>query len=440
MIKLIFYCLLIIPIILYGQTSTVQLIEPSLIKSDIDTLISNLIQVHPTFQSYYQENDVQKKIDSIKNEITKPMSSLDFFRIMQSIVCIDGHTTLTYNSEGYLKIDNPFFPFRVVIHEKLLYVKENLSENKSIYKGMIIEKINGVSSDSILKDLIRYLPGEKESYKLKSLERDFHIIYRLVYGSYPEFNVFVNGTRYELNGAKWEDFKELQKPKFELCFYDDDIAYIYKRNFKPPKDFIAFIDSAFRIIADKKIKYLIIDNLRGGGLTDLADSLMSYFTDKPYCLFEKKMTKINYLTKNFIEEKKQEGIIKNGYLIQEYNTHKSDRKNKFSGTTYILTGPLSYSAGTCFPASAKCYSTAYIVGEESGQPLLSNGDLDKFILKNTQIACVTSLATIYMPCNNNDRIKGVIPDYYVIPSLDDLLNDRDYTLEYTLKLIRDKKE
>jgi len=32
-----------------------------------------------------------------------------------------------------------------------------------------------------------------------------------------------------------------------------------------------------------------------------------------------------------------------------------------------------------------------------------------------------------------------IPDYVVTPSLNDLLNDVDYTLQYTLKLIRENK-
>ncbi len=46
-----------------------------------------------------------------------------------------------------------------------------------------------------------------------------------------------------------------------------------KECFMPPQDFMHFIDSAFTVISEKQIKYLIIDNLSGGGLTDLADSL-----------------------------------------------------------------------------------------------------------------------------------------------------------------------
>jgi C-terminal processing protease CtpA/Prc len=437
--KLFILCILIVPTVLFGQKDTAQLFEPTLIKADIDTLISKMKDFHPTFLSYYRENNLQSKIDSIKTNINHPMSSLDLFRIMQPIVSIDGHTTLTYTGEVFPKMDNPFFPFKVIIYDNILYLKENLSDNKTISKGSIIETINGIPVKTIIRNLTRYLPGEKMSYKTKSLENEFHIYYRLVFGSFSDFNITVNKTEFKLKGAKWSDFQEPSKPKFELRFYDNDIAYIYKRSFKPPKDFIHFMDSAFKVISEKQIKYLIFDNLRGGGMTDLADSLMSYFADKPYCMFEKKMTKISPLTKDFIESKKSEGHFKDDYFVQEFSTHNS-RTNRFTGTVYILTGPLSYSTGTCFPAAAKCFRNATIVGEETGQPLLSNGDLNRFTLTNTKLICYTSLSKIYMPCNNNDTMKGVFPDYNVTPTLDDLLNDKDYTLEYTLKLIRENKE
>jgi C-terminal processing protease CtpA/Prc len=427
-----------IPIVLFGQKDTTRLFEPSLIKADIDTLISKMKDFHPTFLNYYQENDIQSKIDSIKKTITIPMSSLDLFRIMQPIISIDGHTTLTYTGGIYPEMDNAFFPFEIVIYQNLMYVKENLSDNKTIPKGSIIETINGIPVNTLIKNLMAYLPGEKESYKTKSLEKDFHIYYRLVYGSFSEFHVTINKTEYNIRSAQWNDFQDPSKPGFELRFYDEDVAYIYKRSFKPPKDFITFMDSAFKVINEKQIKYLIIDNLRGGGPTDLADSLMSYFADKPYCMFVKKMTKISPLTENFVESEKSEGHIKEGYFIQEFLPHRP-RSNRFTGTTYILTGPLSYSTGTCFPAAAKCYHNAIIVGEETGQPLRSNGDLNRFVLPNTRLTCYTSLAVVYMPCNNNDAMHGLIPDYVVTPSLEDLLNDKDCALEYALKLIRENR-
>ena len=436
--RLIILYVLIIPAFLFGQKDTPRLIEPSLIKADIDTLISKMKDFHPTFFRYYQENNIRSKIDSIKKTIYSPMSSLDFFRIMQPIISIDGHTTLMYTGGIYPNIDNPFFPFKIVIYNNKMYVKENLSDNKAISKGSIIKKINGIPVGTIIKNLVRYIPGEKESYKIKSLEKEFHIYYGLVYGSFPEFNVTINKAEYKIKGAKRNDFKEPPKPKFKLSFYDDNIAYIYKTSFRPSKKFLGFMDSAFKVINEKQIKYLIIDDLRGGGVTDIADSLMSYFAKEPYCMFEKRMTKISTLTEDFIKNEKSDGYIQGDYFIQRFGTY-NPRFKRFKATTYILTGPLSYSTATCFAAAGKYYHNAIIVGQESGQPLLSNGSLDRFVLPNTGLTCFTSLAIYYMPGNNNNTVRGVIPDYEVTPTLKDLLNDKNYALEYTLKLISENQ-
>lgn len=436
--KIFILFILIAPTTIYGKKDTAQLLEPSLVIADIDTLISKMKVYHPTFLSYYQENNIQSKIDSIKRTIDHPMSSLDFFRMMQPMISIDGHTSLTYTGEIYPKTDNPFFPFKVIIYDDLVYIKENLSDNKAILKGSMIEKINDIPVNTIIKNLIRYIPGEKESYKTKSVEEDFHIYYRLVYGSFQTFNVTVNNKEYTVKGASWKNLKEPGKPKYELRFFDGDIAYIYKRKFQP--DFLPFMDSAFAEITERNVKYLIIDNLRGGGITDIADTLMSYLTDKPYCMFVKKKTKISPLTRDEIAGNKSEGIIKDDYFIQNFSPHDCIRNNRFRGTTYILTGMRSYSTATIFPASAKCYGTAIIVGEESGQPLVSNGGLDAFVLPNTRLKCHTCLSVFYMPCHNNDNENGVLPDYKVTPTLEDLLNDRDYILEYTLELIKETEK
>lgn len=432
-------CLVWLPLIVFGQEESVPLFNPDLIKADIDTLISTLIAVHPTFHEHYLANDLEGKIERIKNHVNSPMSSQDFFRIMQPIVAIDGHTTLRHSGGICPGEDHPLFPFRVVIYKGTLYIKDNLTEVNGLGRGSIISRINGVPARQIISNLLRYVPGEKEAHKTKSLENQFHIFMALVYGSFTDFTLTVNNSDIQLKGATWSDFDEPPKPKFELRFYDDDIAYIYKRLFMPPADFMHFIDSAFTEISIRDIDYLIIDNLRGGGFTDLADSLMSYFTDKHYRMIDNKLTKVSPFTTAFIEDKKTEGYFRNGYFVQDYPVHSENRKNQFSGSTYILTGPLSYSAATCFSAAAQCYGNAILVGEESGQPLLSNGDQNSFVLPNTQISCITALSIVGMPCNNDDQLNGVHPDYEIDPTLDDLLNDEAYQLKYILKLIRESK-
>ena len=111
-----------------------------------------------------------------------------------------------------------------------------------------------------------------------------------------------------------------------------------------------------------------------------------------------------------------------------------NRPNRFTGKVYILTGPEAYSAATLFVAMAKCYTQSIIVGEETGQPLISNGDLSRYKLPDSEMYLYTSHSIYYLPCAAN-TFDGV-PDIEVKMTLDDLLNDADTYLNYTIKLIR----
>ncbi len=124
--KIFFVYILIIPTIVFGQKDSLQLFEPMQIKADIDTLIYKLIDVHPTFLTHYKTNNTKSKVDSIKNTINNPMSELDLFRLMQPIVAIDGHTSLIYTGPLCPNEENPVFPFKIVVFNNSLYIKENL--------------------------------------------------------------------------------------------------------------------------------------------------------------------------------------------------------------------------------------------------------------------------------------------------------------------------
>jgi hypothetical protein len=184
---------------------------------------------------------------------------------------------------------------------------------------------------------------------------------------------------------------------------------------------------------------LIIDKRSGGGFPSLVDSLLSYLTDKPYQQIKKKAVKISSANQDYINENKSSGIIKDGYLIIEYPpVIPVKRENMFKGKTYILQNKKTSSAATFFVAAIKCSHIATLVGKESAQPLIGNGDPTKFRLPNTKLTCYSAMSIYYLPCAEN-RKDSVKPDYEVILNIEDLLNDTDKCLEFVLELIKKKK-
>lgn len=426
-------------VVIFGQDNNPNLFEPERIIEDIDFLLESLNNIHPTFNQYYSNNSFEARIDSIKKSIHQPLSEHEFFKVMQPLISVDGHTSLRFDGKIYPEIEAPFFPFKIMIVNDQIYIKENLSSNKTVKRGMIIESINGLQASKILNHLSRYVPHDGSKIRPFKMASEFHIFYRLVYGNFSEFSLVINdhGERNEISvsGIKFEKFRSESKPQFDFKILENSIAYLYIRKFRKPDFFMTYLDSIFSILQQDKIEYLIIDKRSGGGFTSLVDSLLSYLTDKPYKQFKKKVVKVSSASEDYVNENKSNGIIKDGYLVIEYpSIIPVQRKNMFKGKTYILMNHETYSAAVYFVSAIKCNEIAILVGEEAAQPLISNGDLHSFILPNTKMKCYSSMSTYYFPCaeNRNDSVK---PDYSVDLTIEDILNDTDKYLEYVLELI-----
>jgi hypothetical protein len=79
------------------------------------------------------------------------------------------------------------------------------------------------------------------------------------------------------------------------------------------------------------------------------------------------------------------------------------------------------------------------VGEETGMPWISNGDISRHKLPNSGMNIYTSHSIYYLPCAENDH-DGLKPDYKVPLTLQDLLDDNNKYLDFTIDLIKEKGE
>ena len=62
--KILILWILITPSVLFEQKEIPHFFESTQIKADIDTLISNLKDIHPTFLNYYKATNLQIRIDT----------------------------------------------------------------------------------------------------------------------------------------------------------------------------------------------------------------------------------------------------------------------------------------------------------------------------------------------------------------------------------------
>ena len=415
---------------LFAQTPTWSRAE---LLADLDTLTFQLSAVHPTWN---ENNKGSLAVEAVKNNVTDNMSQYDFFLLLQPIITVDGHTSLQYRGKIHPEMKTPYLPLQLLCHDKNWYIAANYSANPIIRVGARLLGLNDSDIDEVVNKLLQYVPGETRRYKMQKLTDRFANFYRLVYGNHAEFVLHLENGDVVVQGVAGDQLSVPAGPVWQLQLLDDQTACLTIRRFRQSEKFLAFIDSSFTVLQQKRIQNLIIDNRRGGGFTTLADSVISYLTDKPYSTFERMETKISPLTADYVSENAVHGESKNQWFIREYKSGRPVRRaNRFKGRVFLLTGRRAYSTATLFAAVLKCNNIAEVVGEETGQPLISNGNISLFTLPNTGLRCISSNSIMYMPCAV-DREHGVMPDHPVTATLADHLAGKDTDLQFTLELIR----
>jgi C-terminal processing protease CtpA/Prc len=306
--------------------------------------------------------------------------------------------------------------------------------------------MNGISSKEIIDNLTQLIHAETMRRKIYSLNKEFHVYYRLAYGNFDRFNLTIRKDNklkdITVNGINWSKFQNDKKELFVFKQLEKDISYLKIPSFKNTGNvkFSHYIDSVFSELDNNSTNNLIIDVRGGGGLTDYIDTLMGYLTDKPYCHLLEERIKVSSESRDYILSKKDLGEYSKDYFIIKYKKKKPvKQKCLFRGNLYLLIDVRSASCHTLFASIIKCNRLGYLIGEEAGQPLISNGGLANFTLPNTKLICVSAMSTYRMPCAIND-FESVTPDFKVTKTVDALLNDKDVILNSAIEIIKNKNQ
>ena len=187
------------------------------------------------------------------------------------------------------------------------------------------------------------------------------------------------------------------------------------------------------------------------------EKLLTYLLTKPYRHFdftEEKFTGypvvVDYLENGkdlfFVDSivyRANTGMFR---LKKEYhnylpllNEQKPD-KNHFTGNLYVLINGASGSMASVVSSFLKANQRSIFIGEESGGTMEGNTSLGyaRLLLPNTKIRIEIPLTKT---AHHVDFVKGrgVFPDYYVTPKIEDVVNGIDTELKFALDLIASKK-
>ncbi|WP_165372215.1 S41 family peptidase [Emticicia agri] len=421
-----------------------KLMEPTLLQQDFKVFRESLEKHHAGIYTYRSKQVLDRFMDSCYLALNRPMTTLEFGKpILQVISALqDGHTrsNLPALLMKHYTDNEKVFP----IHPYFMKNKAYVLCGEGLPAGTEIIQIDGRTIPEIRDKIYTYLPsdGSITANKRQRLnDGAFPIFYHWVYGNQERFEVQYKGQNGTIETIKigavgtknivcaYEKQRNNTKA-LQLIWLNASTALLQVRTFDESRierekiDFGGFLDSAFTAINKRKIKNLIIDvRDNGGGADDYGALLYSYLSQKPFRYFLSKASNTHTVK---LDENPLLGPQK-------------PQPNSFKGQVSILTNGYSFSTTADFCATARHNKRATFIGEETGGGYYGNtsGGRTEVVLPNSQIVVQIPLykyLNAVRKAEHSDR--GIIPDYEVFASIEDILQQKDVELALALGLMR----
>lgn len=313
------------------------------LKKDVDYAYLKLQKLQPALYWYISKEQLDRKFDSLKTTITKPLTSFEFYEKITPVIneVRQGHVATFPLSKTYTKKETkemtkkgmgPFSQFDFMVFNEKLYVAKNKSVDTTIAVGSEIVSIDNVSTSKLLKKYRKLLTsdGYNTTFYKHQLAKKFSTFYvyengikdsllyqfksndsiRNVWIKRKKMDDLANKTKDSVTKkpSKAENKKKLaalkSKRRHNSIHGFDEATKTYQRSLKFIENdssvavlkiksfsignYVPFYKEAFKRIKENKSKTLILD-LRGnpGGRLAEINQLYSFLSDSAIAFADK---------------------------------------------------------------------------------------------------------------------------------------------------------
>ncbi|WP_075344530.1 S41 family peptidase [Tenacibaculum agarivorans] len=441
-------------------------------------LMKELSKSHPGFYRYTPKKKFDSIIHATVNSFTDSLNTIEYYRKIKPLIAQIGclHTSLNL-SEEYENIFNKkpnLIPIEVFIDEgNQVFITKNYSGNNNLKRKSKLLSINGKPITIILDILMKSIPSDGYNTTLKTLllNKRFAFWYRSMIDASENFEIETkfNDTKKTLKlkgvtSSKFESIASLQSitNSKQLAFnITNNTGVLTIKTFAKTEirnngqKFKKYIKSVFKTLNEKNIENLIIDlRYNSGGTDGNAVFLASHFFDTPFRYWEKiEVTKniaeqINGSNRLFYKKPVKVGstyhwIGARSWITKEFDYYKiqNPAKDNYKGKTYIITNGLCMSSCSDFAAIISDNKKAIIIGQETGGGFQGNSSgmmPTTEINGNMKFTIPLQKYTNAVDVNKNYG-RGTIPDFTIVPTLNDWMNKTDVEMEFVKNLIKSTK-
>ena len=460
--------------LLFPQLTFGQQIEPKLLQDDFRVLRHALESSDAALYRYTSKVDMDRTFDRAYKQIDHPMTALEFWGLVAPVVAHikDGHL-FTYWPTNILPQFKqlPLFPLTVRILDHRIFVFRDFSSDEHRLEGVEILSINNVPADRILKKMSTVLTGEDRSksaapyrignydffrwdlYDLLGVASPFHIECRNARGK--QKTVIVGKTLPELQAASAARDPQPEATA-DLRFLDDGkIAVLTIRSFeqyvdsKEKLNIHDFIQQSFERIHEKQSSSLVIDvRDNSGGLDAPGAQLFSYLWDRPFEYYKDKT--INAREFDFYKYAPDAKPVPAYRVVKKadgkFHYHsdpglglQQPGQPHFEGKVFALMNGGSFSTTCEFLSMLPFHNRGLLIGEEAAGGFYGCqcGFRVTLTLPNSGVRVPLGMVTYYYAAADYKHAsRGMIPDYPVNHTIDDLLAGKDKDMELALSLAR----
>ncbi len=442
---------------------------------DFDYAVHELRMQHQGFYQYLDEKNVEAKLADLKNKIDKPMTKLEFYRLIRELLTLmnEGHGSVNLPKWTMIKIglSKSFLPLGVRFFNKELIVTQNFGkEVEGLTKGVKLISVNDRPISEItqaFKPLIATDGFNQTSVYEWIGSINFSLLYRLVYGKTKDFKLeilkhneskskiihipAIRFTAFKSKNAKFKPW-HFDFTKFVFQQLNDSIAYLSIPDFGDGEiNYQKFYENQFKKIDSLKIKHLIIDiQANGGGEEGNENLLFSYLVEEKI----RKYRRVTMLPVPYQKNKNDSGYKFDKWELKDSIAERGEFtcfSNYFSelgyappnpeyiyrNKVYVLISGFTFSGGAEFASMVKMTNRGIFIGEETGGAYEGNvsGYTETVKLPNTKISI--DIPTVHFQINVTPSIKGrgILPDYKVPQTWEDYLEKRNAKLEFVKELI-----
>ena len=430
---------------LIEQTFTVEQLH-----QDMDALLEGAIARHPELSAYADLTLLNATLSQYKSQITTPMTRAEFYRVIGKMSHLfgDGHSFLIWPYQEFEQLKEQGhqpFPFAVAISKtgEIILKDSYTAQEHSVSAGMKIHSINGVPAHELLTTMAQYTGGETKLLREHVVAHRFATGLWAVYGFIDKFQLELinNHQLTQLSLTPEQNWQPKQSVNGRAYYYKQlqpSVGYLYLEHFDiEPDVFEEFIDETFARIRQDNIASLVIDIRNNpGGNTDTVTYLTRYLANKPFRLVSSVREKLNQHNRGWFNFKGEVGEI----VEHDWSDWHSPigNGNQFTGSSYLLVGPISYSAAIVLATTLKDNEFATLVGQTTGGFANQTAQGNLFNLPHSQLRAYIATRSLVRPNGDLTR-QGVQPHYIAYNEVQDIQAHKDVGIERVLALIASKQ-